>query len=108
MKKGNTLLEVDGSPGRPRDSLLTISRSLHPRSVDKRKSDPDGLALLVAEVPSKKNCLIFCANKRNFETMASLLCPNLESNQLLCNTLKTQFLEKLKENVKKSDSKQFF
>jgi POLQ-like helicase len=82
IKSGDTLFEIGSGTERCRESLLKISRSLHPPSAAKRKIDPDGLALLVSEVAPNHCCLVFCSTKKSCENVAQLISRNLPSNLL--------------------------
>lgn len=78
MKVGDCLFVVQ----KKLEESLKMARTLvNSATNEEKKADPDNLTQLVKETIPDFSCLIFCATKKNCESVATLLCkflPRLE------------------------------
>ena len=84
IKLGDQVLEIGSGLERCGETLMKPDRSLPPLSATSRIIDPDGLSLLAGEVVPDHSCLVFCATKKNCESVAQLISRNPPANLLDC------------------------
>ncbi|KAJ8025431.1 Helicase POLQ-like [Holothuria leucospilota] len=80
IKIGDALYEVNTKALCPDDRFTHSRNVVFPYNNAMQKNDPDHLIGLALEVIPYNSCLIFCATKKNCQSVAQLICKYMPRN----------------------------